>query len=359
MRRRGRMMAVKIRFDLPGCEVYEGAVAMPSKAIPRTGPQEMQGGIFTSDGDFIASSGLFRGVKSPIMAYGRCEPESAEDFDGNAVYGGFLYRGHYGHFLIESMTRMWRMLNHLEFDKIFFHAHPGHSAPCKIGEYLFKKMGIPLEKIAIITRPLRFSRITIPDPSLRLGGEEAFLSHRNVCATIAENVSGNYFDRPEENARPIYFSRTKFRVRPVFGEDELEAQLRENGWEIVYPESMSIEDQIKISRKSKVYCGVIGSAMHNLIFSRPGTKVFYIEREPSQKSTYNTLEALDKVIGLDPYYIPANVKSHTMAGPFLINPEIVLDRLREAGLVSKIVKIDMCSVDSKYEDHVKNIQSKK
>lgn len=352
-------MAVKIRFDLPDCDVYEGAVAMPSKAIPRTGPQEMQGGIFTSEGEFIASSGLFRGVKSPIMAYGRCEPESAEAFEGNAAYGGFLYRGHYGHFLIESMSRMWRLLRHGEFDRIFFHAHPGHAAPCRIGEYLFSKMGIPLDKISIITNPIKFSRITIPQASLRLGGEEAYLTHRNVCAAISENCAGGYFDKAEDYSKPIYFSRTKFRIRPVFGEDELEYQLRENGWEIVHPETMTVEDQIKVSRKSSVYCGVIGSAMHNLIFSRPGTKVVYIEREPSQKSTYNTLEALDKIIGLDPTYLPANIKSHSMAGPFLINPTLVLERLRDVGLVSKIERIDQAAIERQYEEHVAKIQVKK
>lgn len=352
-------MAVKIRFDLPDCDVYEGAIAMPSKAIPRTGPQEMQGGIFTEAGDFIASSGLFRGVKSPIMAYGRCEPDKAEYFEGNAAYGGFLYRGHYGHFLIESMSRMWRLLKGGEFDRIFFHAHPGHSAPCRIGEYMFGKMGVPLEKVSVITSPIKFSRLTIPQASLRLGGEEAFLSHRNVCATIAENVEGDYFSGQPSDNRPIYFSRTKFRVRPVFGEDELESQLRENGWEIVFPETMTVEDQVRISRKSSVYCGVVGSALHNLVFSRPGTKVFYIEREPSQKSTYNTLEALDKIIGLDPVYIPANVMSHTMAGPFLIDPNVVLESLHAHGLISSRSHIDMGPIRERYNEHIAKMQAGK
>lgn len=352
-------MAVNIRFDLPDCDVYEGALAMPSKAIPRTGPQEMQGGIFTRDGDFIASSGLFRGVKSPIMAYGRCEPEAAEYFEGSAAYGGFLYRGHYGHFLIESMSRMWRLLKEGEFDKIFFHAHPSTVAPCRIGEFMFSKMGIPLDRIKVITKPIRFSKITIPTPSLRLGAEEAYFSHRNVCALIADSVLGDYFDRPQPGCRPIYFSRTKFKARPVFGEAELESQLRENGWEIVFPETMSVEDQIRIARKSNVYCGVIGSAMHNLIFSRPSTKVIYLEREPSQKSTYNTLEALDKVIGLDASYIPTNVSSHTMAGPFLINPNTALEYLYSHGLISKKTEVDMRVITEKYDSHITSIRAVK
>lgn len=345
-------MAVKIRFDLPEDATYHDALAMPTKAIPRNGPQEMQGGIFDRDGNFIQSSGLFRGVKSPIMAYGRVEADGADLFEGKAGYGGFLYRGHYGHFLIESMSRMWRLMRDKEFDRIFFHAHPGHVAPCKIGEFIFSRMGISLDRISVITKPIKFSSITIPGTSLRLGGEECHMVHRQVCAAVADGVEADYFSSPPSDARPIYFSRTKFRVRPVFGERELEEELRKNDWEIVYPETLTVEQQIKISRKSNVYCGVIGSAMHNLVFSRSGTKVFYVEREPSQKTTYNTLESLDKVIGLDAKYIPANVKSETVAGPFLIDPNVVLNSLHCAGLVSKPRWFDLEKIAAEYEQHI-------
>ena len=95
--------------------------------------------------------------------------------------------------------------------------------------------------------------------------------------------------------------------------------------------------------------------MHNLMFSRSKTKVFYIEREPRHITTYNTLEAIDKIIDLVPTYIKANVKSASFAGPSLINPNVVLAELNKQGLIGEYEEIDLTSATGKYEQFVSNI----
>lgn len=95
--------------------------------------------------------------------------------------------------------------------------------------------------------------------------------------------------------------------------------------------------------------------MHNLMFSRSKTKVFYIEREPRHRTTYNTLEAIDKIIDLVPTYIKANVKSASFAGPSLINPNVVLAELNKQGLIGEYEEIDLTSATGKYEQFVSNI----
>jgi capsular polysaccharide biosynthesis protein len=325
---------------------------MPAKAIPRTGPQEMHGGLFAEDSSFIAESALLRGVRSPIMAYGRHAEAPIKKVQGNVVYGGFLYASHYGHFLIESLARLWRCVESGEFDGVYFHAHPGNTNIGHIAEYFLPLLGIDLRKVFVIAEPIQFENITVPAAAIRIGGGDAHYVQGLVYSAIAEAVTENYLSPKEKNSPPIYFSRTRLGQRPVFGEEEIERELVENGWEVVYPEQLSIKQQIETARRSSVYCGVIGSAMHNLLFADRQTRVFYIEREPSQKTSYKTLECQDKIAGLKSRYIGADVKSETIAGPFLINPNIVLNALHEQLLIEEPKVLDMREISSRYEAHV-------
>lgn len=346
-------MSVTIKFELPNAKVHTNAIAMPSsKVVPKTDSLEMFGGIFDDQGLFIPESGLYRGEGAPIMKGGSLSTNITNCIDGRVAYGGFLYRTHYGHFLIESLARMWRLMRHEEFDRIIFHSHPGAIEACPIGDFLLETLGWSKEKITIINEPTQIPLLTIPDPAIRLGSTEAFAVHKQVCSAITDRTFGDIYSPFPKQPQPIYFSRSKFTIRPVFGELELEHELARQGWEIVYPEQLSVPEQIKISRKSNIYCGIIGSAMHNLMFSRQGTRVFYIEREPRHRTTYNTLEAFDKVIGLEPTYIRANIEAATFAGPYLINPNIVLDNLKAAGLIGEFVRIDINQATEEYKKHI-------
>ena len=58
----------------------------------------------------------------------------------------------------------------------------------------------------------------------------------------------------------------------------LEKVFKENGYQILYPEQMSLKTQISYIKGAKEIAGVIGTATHLEVFARMGTKSIILER---------------------------------------------------------------------------------
>ena len=84
---------------------------------------------------------------------------------------------------------------------------------------------------------------------------------REVADALAADV------KPSE--QPLYLSRRRLtsRQRPVVGEPELEELLRDNGFAIAYPETMTIEDQVRLINSHADIFSSLGSAAHSILFA--------------------------------------------------------------------------------------------
>ena len=113
---------------------------------------------------------------------------------------------------------------------------------------------------------------------------------RNPHAFLDEPTLGLFsriaerLDYPNVSSR-IFVSRerlasTKSGYRRMLNAGEVEERLVKLGFEIIYPEEMSIEEQIKKFRSAAIVVGQSGGAMFNVVFCRPGTHVVDIESEP-------------------------------------------------------------------------------
>ncbi|MBE0472310.1 MAG: glycosyltransferase family 61 protein, partial [Methyloprofundus sp.] len=67
--------------------------------------------------------------------------------------------------------------------------------------------------------------------------------------------------------RRLYLSRNKFGSRMVSNEIELTSCLRGYGFEVLYPETMSVENQLLAFSEAEIILGPHGSAFTNIIFA--------------------------------------------------------------------------------------------
>lgn len=67
------------------------------------------------------------------------------------------------------------------------------------------------------------------------------------------------------------------------------------------------------------------------------------------------MEVIEKIIDLAPTYIKDNVKSASFAGPFLINPNVILAEFKKQGLIGEYETMDLTSATDKYEQLIENI----
>ncbi|MCQ2741610.1 MAG: glycosyltransferase 61 family protein, partial [Alphaproteobacteria bacterium] len=62
------------------------------------------------------------------------------------------------------------------------------------------------------------------------------------------------------------------------GEKEIEKVFKQNGYKIVYPEKLTLKNQIKCMGNAKEIVGVSGTGMHMALFAEKGTKITVLER---------------------------------------------------------------------------------
>jgi capsular polysaccharide biosynthesis protein len=131
--------------------------------------------------------------------------------------------------------------------------------------------------------PHESHRVTVYDrlfvPSLR--NPNALLDHESRA--LYRRIRRHFGSR--ERGRLLYVSRLAYNVeanhgRRMVNEAELIERLRELGFEIVEPQNLTMREQIEMFSSAELVVGPSGSAMFNVVFCEPGTKVIDIESEP-------------------------------------------------------------------------------
>ncbi len=81
----------------------------------------------------------------------------------------------------------------------------------------------------------------------------------------------------------VYFSRDKWKsgetkiLRELNNTKEVESMFKKNSFVIVYPEELTLKEQIKLCSNIDILAGEDGSALHNSMFMREGTEVICLK----------------------------------------------------------------------------------
>ena len=305
---------VEIRQE-PAIWQGEQATILPLRRDPSFGLLFDKGGVVDCQGQYVDLSAIPGRVQ---FAYPFENPETREE---TVVYCGYMVN-HWGHFLIEGVTRLWYFLEQdPSVDKYVFFLDEGEQRQIQ-GNYreFFQLLGI-WDKLEFINRPTTFRRVIVPDRGIhmRQGYAPKLLG---VFDRIAENVRPQPdWDTPEK----IYFSRSQFQKgQPFeFGFDALDNFFAKNGYTILYPEKVPLSRMIHYIRSCQVVATLSGTLPHNMLFARNGQKVEIIERlviNNDNQTDVNRMRDLDVV------YVDANIPVYTIdfVGPFIMGytPEL-------------------------------------
>ena len=305
---------VEIRQE-PAIWQGEQATILPLRRDPSFGLLFGKGGVVDCQGQYVDLSAIPGRVQD---AYPFQAPDCREE---TVVYCGYMVN-HWGHFLIEGVTRLWYFLEQdASVDKYVFFLDEGEQRQIQ-GNYreFFQLLGI-WDKLEFINRPTTFRRVIVPELGIhmRQGYTPKLLG---VFDRIAENV------RPQpdwETPEKIYFSRSQFQKgQPFeFGFDALDNFFAKNGYTILYPEKVPLSRMIHYIRSCQVVATLSGSLPHNMLFGRSGQKVEIIERlviSDDNQTDVNRMRDLDVV------YVDANIPVYTIdfVGPFIMGytPEL-------------------------------------
>lgn len=226
--------------------------------------------LYDADGNMISDSLLRRrqgivGIPAPVPA-----EISSDTIEEPVIYGGMLIN-QFGHFIIESLSRLW-LADKISSPEIVFAAHDDFKAH---HNEILELLGIR-SRIRLVDRPARLRRVALPEPGYRIPD---FLhdTHRDFLARKGPVAVPSRGDR-------VYISRSRLAKdrRKCVNEVELEEALVKLGWRIFHPQEHSVGVQLEVLGAAFLVMGREGSFFFNsLLFQYPSFRTLLIRDQLS------------------------------------------------------------------------------
>jgi capsular polysaccharide biosynthesis protein len=240
------------------------------------------------------------------------------------MFGGHLMK-HYGHFLIESMSRLWARELYPTLP-ILFTNHPKWQE-AMFGMEVLDALGLR-HRTLLVEKPTIFREVICPGTAFEYrwkvfaGADEPHVAVTGVLETAGRRTW----------RQPVYLTRSGLSddLRKSEAEPELESELMKRGFEIVRAETLPLVDQICLFEQSPIIVGTVGSALHTALFSR---------------SSQTRLGIVNWGRGFENYLLVDAVKRHTSyylkginrpkeGGELVLDVGRTLQLLGEAGLIT-------------------------
>ena len=254
------MTALDIDDETDDLLLLENAIVVPPGPDGRSKWQPS--GVLTSGGEFVENSISWSSTTAPINAAPKMPAaDTVIPLAGTHMFGGISY-GHFGHFITESMTRVWA-LDELKgkLDGLIFTPKiqmKDNHRPFEVYDDLVRGMGIDLP-ITSAKEPMQVERLYVPKQGFGLG--DLMAGSRKYRDYIRKHAGKNVIADGDEK---IYISRSKLpRDRGgLVGEWKLEAYLADEGYRIFHPQLETKRDQLAQYKKARQIIAVDCSPLH-------------------------------------------------------------------------------------------------
>lgn len=245
-------------------------VILPIKGDPKF---NCKGGVLSKNKEYQKLSGWYRGCSVLSTMETGYDCDAVHFVDQDVIYCG-VYIHQWGHFLLESTSRLWYWLS-LPLEersryKLAFLCLYQQKPHGNMLEFL-KLLGIKEDDIISVLTPTQFRSVIIPEQSSFLGKmytKEFLIPFQEIvkkCSPTAESK--------------IYLSRRRFKENSnTIVEEKIEGFFAKNGFKVIYPETLPLAEQISLMQGAKEVAMLNGSAAHNTLFCKPQTKVIIVNR---------------------------------------------------------------------------------
>ena len=272
--------------ELPALEEVQDAICTPYLPDGRWG-------VFHPSGEPIESALDRRGPEKGLIGQvAELDTTTSNFLGGEFIYGG-RFNNHYGHFLVETVPRLWSISREgLLGRRIVMHnLKPGTAFTYPFAAAIFSSLGLTADDFVSIESATQFEHLAIPAVSYR---QQAYAYHvfRDTCLFVGKTLLNNRLLAPCE--RPTYLSKTRLKggVGHIVNEPEIESEFARNGVEIIYPEQLTLAEQILLFATRSHIFGTSGSAFHTSIFAPTNGKHIILNPTLSMNSNYALFDML-------------------------------------------------------------------
>jgi hypothetical protein len=232
-------------------------------------PQSRRIGGIGGDGFIATDPELVADGRGGIGARGA----APVDLPGTWYYGGYWF-GHFGHWLLETFPGLWAHRG----EDVLFHPFASNTVQQPYQKRLLELAGITASP-RFVDSALRVESLVVPARQSAVNG---FVDVAGVALfqRVAAKVRSS-----SRRQRLVWLSRSKLKPekgalvgpdRMIANERALDEVFAEHGCEVVHPQELEIDEQIRVVREARLIAGVEGSALHLSLFAQPGLHVLVL-----------------------------------------------------------------------------------
>lgn len=253
------------------------------------------------DGSPILEATCWRSVHDDVTRTPKTIPDvTPEHLPGRWLFGGVFY-SHFGHFLCETLARLWALDHVGPVDGVVFYPKKQMRWPNRlIRPYrpFFEALGLESLPVIAPNLPQRVDELVIPMQGFGIGEMAA---GRPEFRTFMTGRLGQAI-KPE-GPEKIYISRSKLMSKrgTVLAEERLETLLSGDGYHVFHPQEHSLEAQIAQYKAARRIVSMDASPLHLAGFVvDPATQVAILNRAPSQ-NIEDYVRQFEQFRGITPY----------------------------------------------------------
>ncbi len=270
------------------------AVHAEIAALPLRAQEVFDGGVYDAEGRIVVSAIHLGGGRRHLPGLAPPSAAGALDLPGTWLYGGVLHQ-HFGHFLTESLGRLWAWPRQRPAPEGVLWLLPG-PVPARRAAQMAKAVERPfivqlLRQLRVrgaqrvVTETLRVERLLVPAQLMMNAGGRSVAGHP-VFRRFGHGLAAG---APEvQPGRHLYVSRAGLARGGRFVlEEEVERRLAAAGWDILRPETLDIAGQVAAYAAAERLLFAEGSALHlYAMVARPEQRVGVICRRTPAKRKF-------------------------------------------------------------------------
>lgn len=308
--------------DLQVEYVEQGIIYPIEFSHTNTEEDNQYGGVCDKDNVFVELSKntrIHRDFHNPyknwyIGANPNVKVDDIDYINEEVVFIGAMH-GHFGHFLFESLNRLWYFLENgnKKYKAAFILST---NFPNKKFLDLLILFGLKEENLIHIKKPTRFKNVIVPEPSYYLNST-CHPKFKEIIETISKNVTARC--KNVKIDKKIYFSKKHIGNKRALGEKIIAEDFKKNGYKIVYPESLSMHDYVMLLSQCKSLVCTSATNAHNCIFLPDNSEIIILERS---NHIHYIQTMIDQIFNLNTTYIQCHkniLPVSYSAGPFLLD----------------------------------------
>lgn len=256
-------------------EVKNGIILPPKKQSTSTRNGIFAGGVATKNFEFVSGMkrhGRAAGNYSCLESY-KVE-ESVIYIDEEVIFGGIIIK-HFGHAILEDLSRLWYIVKHKkDTRRVCFVCY---QQICEYHYKLFELIGLTRDRVVIIDKPTQFKKIIVPDETIH-----SWYGYKKEYNIIYDEIKRKI--KPKKYKK-VYFTRTGLNDSFDVNEEFFEKFYKKQGYKIVSPEKLSLEDQIAYAAGAEELVTTLGTLSHFGLFMDYGAKLVIYNRTLKNKLT--------------------------------------------------------------------------